>query len=293
MTDARKNGTKPKITPFRLSAKPSINKDAPIFDDVPYAKKKRKLSSSKTKGNEEEPGQSKVEKDLETSDTASIGKTTPTSTRRLSGGFGKVFGDPLKYNVADPFAIMTAEPDEDETVDDDQTIETEKESDKEELVDATESPTTNSAATGDKETAQDEKGESVESAEIESVDSKGENEVVDPVNDDEEQIENLEEDMLEINADIDSSTLRDTDDIFDDNLMEKVEKERKKEGKEKRHKKHKRSEKHERSDKHGRSERHDKGERRKKRRKERHKSEDAGQGKFVIINQYGYSILLS
>ncbi|CAB4042001.1 Hypothetical predicted protein, partial [Paramuricea clavata] len=170
MNEARKNGTKPKIAPFRLSTKPSI-KDAPIFEDIAYTKKKRplrKLSTSTSEGNEEttvkEQVTETVEQDQKT-DITPFGKMTASSTKKL-------FGDPLKYKVADPFAIMTAEPDEDEPAED-LTVEPEKESATEEFAPSVENETTESAEKETAETADKEatKGESAELAIMVSAES--------------------------------------------------------------------------------------------------------------------------
>ena len=264
MNKARKNGTKPKIAPFRLSAKPSI-KDAPIFEDVAYTTKKRpakKLSTSKSAGNVELPVAEVVTETIEQTENVSSSKK-----RKSSGGFGKIFGDPLKYKVADPFSIMTAEPEEDEP-----DLNAESKTWREPKAEPAESGKKETAEPCEPETvvAVDEKNdqaanrESAESAEIKSVVS-ARNESAQLGNANDIQGSLLEQDMLEINADIDSSTLRDIDDnMLEDNLTKKKG-EKEKEKKEKSHKKHKKSEKHR--------------DKKKKRRKERNKSEDESQNK--------------
>ena len=266
MNKARKNGTKPKIAPFRLSAKPSI-KDAPIFEDIAYTTKKRparKLSTSKSAGNAEKPVAETV---MET-----IGQTENVSSfkKRSSGGFEKIFGDPLKYKVADPFSIMTAEPEEDEP---DLNVEPKVERAKDEPAESGEKETAElcepeTVIADDEKSDQAANRESTKSAEMESgVSAKHESAQLANANNNQGSL--LEQDMLEINAEIDSSTLRDTDDnLLEDNLMKKKD-EKESEKKEKRHKKHKKSEKH--------------GEKKKKRRKERNKSEDESQSKLLDV----------
>lgn len=94
MNAAKGNGMKPRITPFQITTSNAVLKDAPIFDDIVVTKKKRpvrKLSSSKSTS-------AVVSKDV--------------GGRKVKSSQEKTIGDPLKYNVSDPFAIMTAEPDE-------------------------------------------------------------------------------------------------------------------------------------------------------------------------------------
>jgi hypothetical protein len=262
MSEARKNGTKPQIAPFRLPTKPSI-KDAPIFEDIAFTPKKRpakRLSTSWSTGGKDLQGTEQV---------TSFGKT------KSPRGFAKIYGDPLKYNVADPFSIMTAEPDEEE---EDHTVEPEVETAEDEFAESCEQEIAESCEPETAIAVNEDSNQSAiyEFAEIESTGSaKNESFWLASVNDIQGAL--LQQDMLEVNADIDSSTLRDTDDnVFEDNLMkQKDEKEHDK--REKRHKKHKKSEKREKSERNEMSEKH--GEKKKKRRKERNRSEDDSQGK--------------
>lgn len=303
MSEARKNGTKPKIAPFRLSAKPSI-KDAPIFEDVVFTKKKkpiRKLSTSKA--DEIARISAKVDQS-ETTEHApntagSIERKTTHPSKKSPGRFTKDFGDPFKYKVVDPFAIMTAEPDEDEpaenpavAVDEKSTAvsvegvdEAEENEPAESIGLKSEEPVeVNYVDSVNKESAESSENvamnEANKSAQLEA--DKTNVKSIESGKIDGDEVDHREEDILEINADMDNSTLRDSDDIFDDVLTKQKDdkSEEKNDEKDKRHKKHKKSEKHGKSEK---REKHDKGEKKKKRRKERNKSEDENHGKFAII----------